>query len=461
MESFQSQSQSQHPEKKEDIKEILTFINLKRTHKLSVILFLSNIIFLFLDFFNKVKGHWMTTDGYRYLFYSHIFLGIFSLLYFLVFYRITASSAKDITSLHKFYVSFFAFVILILTAVISGSVDQQIHGQITVYIMGCFVIAILYYYTPKFTAFLYGLSWIVFTVLLTLTQNDPNIRQGHYGNASLSVIIAYFLSGVLYKLKQQDLIHKFHLEDLVAERTMELQIANDLLKEEILERSRAEKEMLRLDRLNIIGEMAASISHEVRNPMTTVKGFLQLLKDKQVSRDKEYFDLMIEEIDRANSILTEFLSISRTKPTFLIWYNLNDIVTSTLPLIKADAINSDKLLKVELNNVPNLQLDIHEIRQLLLNLTRNGFEAMSNGRQLTIMTYSTNGEVILAVSDEGNGMEQYILEKLGQPFFTTKEQGTGLGLAVCYGIVSRHNASISVETSPKGSTFSVYFKIEE
>ncbi|HWQ42885.1 MAG TPA: ATP-binding protein, partial [Desulfosporosinus sp.] len=257
----------------------------------------------------------------------------------------------------------------------------------------------------------------------------------------------------------QDLMHEYYLENIVIERTKELQTANDLLTQEVFERKRAEEEIIRLDRLNLIGEMAASISHEVRNPMTTVKGFLQLLRNKQDLKDKEYFDLMIEELDRANSILSEFLSISKNKATMYEWHNINDIVTSTLPLIQADAQANDKLLTVELNNVPDLQLEIQEIRQLLLNLVRNGFEAMSNGGQLKIITFSSSIEVILGVSDEGKGIEQNMLEKLGTPFFTTKEQGTGLGLAVCYGIASRHNGRISVETSPKGTTFYVCFEL--
>jgi len=296
----------------------------------------------------------------------------------------------------------------------------------------------------------------------------------YYMDVALLVVISYFISTVLNKFREQNMRHKYYLEDLVTKRTEELQAANDLLtkrteeleaandllSKEIVERKRTEIEMVRLDRLNLLGEMAASISHEVRNPMTTVKGFLQLLKNKQGSKEKEYFDIMIEELDRANSILSEFLSITRNKPTMLEWHNINDIVTSTLPLVQADAQNNDKLLTVELNNVPNLQLDIHEVRQLLLNLVRNGFEAMSSGGQLKIRTFSTNSEVALVVSDEGNGIEQSILEKLGTPFFTTKELGTGLGLAVCYGIVSRHNGRIIVETSPAGSTFYVYFVIE-
>ena len=456
---FELQQITKYPENA--IEGVITWDNFNRSRTLAIILFLANVIYLFIDFINRAKGAWIINDGYYYLFYSHVVLGLVSLLYILLFYRIEAHSSKEITLFHELSVILFSFFILSLAAVISGWIDQKIHGQITVYIIGCITIAVMFNYNPKAIALLYGSSCAVLMILLTISQKDPNIRQGNYINASLIVMISFFLSSLLYKLKQQDLLHKYYLEDLVAERTKELQTANDLLSQEILERKRAEIEMAKLDRLSLVGEMAASISHEVRNPMTTVKGFLELLRNKQEPQDKEYFDLMIEELERANSILSEFLSISRTKPTIVESHNINDLVTSTLPLIQADAQNNDILLTVELNNVPDLLLDIQEIRQLLLNLVRNGFEAMSSGGQLRIKTFSTNSEVALVVSDEGNGIEQCMLEKLGTPFFTTKEQGTGLGLAVCYGIVSRHNGRISVETSPKGSSFSAYFELSK
>jgi len=441
------------------IEGIITHNNFNRTRKLAIILFLADLIYLFIDYINRAKGLWIINDSYVYLFYAHVVLCLVSFLYISVFYSMIARFSNEINLSHRLYVIVFSFFILGLSAVMSGWIDQKIHGQITVYIIGCLTIAVMFNYNLRVTALLYGSSCAVLMIFLTITQMDPNIRQGNYINASLIVIVSYFLSRLLYKLKQQDLRHKYFLEDLVTDRTKELQTANDLLSQEILERKRAELEMAKLDRLNLIGEMAASISHEVRNPMTTVKGFLQLLRNKQDPRDIEYFDLMIEELDRANSILSEFLSISSTKPTMFELHNINDIVTSTLPLIQADAQNNDTVLTIELNNVPDLQLDIQEIRQLLLNLVRNGFEAMSSGGQLGIRTFTNHSEVVLAISDEGNGIEQYVMEKLGTPFFTTKEQGSGLGLAVCYGIVSRHNGRINVETSPKGSTFYVYFEL--
>lgn len=227
---------------------------------------------------------------------------------------------------------------------------------------------------------------------------------------------------------------------------------------DITKRKLFESEMARLDRLNLVGEMAASIGHEVRNPMTTVRGFLQLLGNKAgCVQYKSHFDLMIEELDRANSIITEFLALAKNKTVELKIKNLNSIVKALLPLIEADAIKTDQHVKAELGKIPQLYLDEKEIRQLILNLVRNGLEAMSPGKNLSLITFTDGEEVVLAVRDEGKGITNADLEKLGTPFFTTKEEGTGLGLAVCYSIAARHNANIKVETGPGGTTFFVRF----
>lgn len=229
---------------------------------------------------------------------------------------------------------------------------------------------------------------------------------------------------------------------------------------DITERNQMEKELARLEQLNLVSEMAAGIGHEIRNPMTAVRGFLQMLSGKEeCAKYKDFYDLMIEELDRANSIVTEFLSLARNKPLDLKVQNLNSIVKAMYPLIQADAMNANKGVAIDLNVLPYLLLDEREVRQLILNLVRNGLESMNQGGKLTIRTFTDSGEVVLSIQDQGKGIEPELLEKIGTPFFTTKEKGTGLGLAVCYGIAARHNATISLETGPTGSTFFVRFKI--
>jgi len=229
---------------------------------------------------------------------------------------------------------------------------------------------------------------------------------------------------------------------------------------DVTAQKKLEKDMIRLDQMNVVGEMAASIAHEVRNPMTTVRGFLQLLEGHENSaKYSEYIPLMISELDRANSIISEFLSISRTKITELVRCNLNTIIEHILPLLQVDAIREEKLVKSELNAIQDLRLDQEEIRQVILNLVRNGLQAMDKGGCLTITTSLANEEVVLAIQDEGKGITPEIMDKLGTPFLTTKEHGTGLGLAVCFGIAARHNSKITAVTSPQGSTFFMKFKL--
>lgn len=231
------------------------------------------------------------------------------------------------------------------------------------------------------------------------------------------------------------------------------------LKEEMARREQMEKEMARLDRMNLIGEMAAGIGHEIRNPMTTVRGFLQLMEEKdRYAQDKEFIKLMLSELDRANSIIAEFLSLAKNKAVDLKENNLNKIIESLFPLIQADALVTDKNIERELGDIPVLLLDEKEIRQLILNLVRNGLEAMSAGGKLMIRTVVDEGEAVLAVQDEGSGIADELLGKIGTPFFTTKDTGTGLGLAVCHSIAARHKARIDLKSTPEGTTFYVRFR---
>ncbi|MDR3561183.1 MAG: ATP-binding protein [Negativicutes bacterium] len=228
---------------------------------------------------------------------------------------------------------------------------------------------------------------------------------------------------------------------------------------DLSERKRFEDEMAHLDRLNIVGEMAAGIGHEIRNPLTTVRGYLQIIRRKEKYAEHwEQFGTMIEELDRANAIISEYLSLAKNKVVELKPGNLNHIVNALFPLLQADAFSIGHTVILETGNLPDIELDAKEIRQLVLNLFRNGLEAMQPGGTVTIKTYQGNSEVILAVCDTGTGVPKEVMDKLGTPFLTTKEKGTGLGLAVSYRIAQRHGAKINVKSSAKGTTFFVKFK---
>jgi len=227
---------------------------------------------------------------------------------------------------------------------------------------------------------------------------------------------------------------------------------------DITDKRQMEIEMNRLDRLNLVGEMAASIGHEIRNPMTTVRGFLQMLQAQHnFMDDNETLELMIDELDRANAIITEFLSLAKHKLSKLEYTDLNVVIKNMLPLLSVHALPQEKSVNIELADAAWVLADEKEIRQLLLNLVRNGLEAMHPGGILTIRTAMEEEYIVLSIEDQGEGIAPQILDKLGTPFLSTKENGTGLGLAVCYGIAKRHNASINIQTGLQGTTFQIKF----
>ena len=263
--------------------------------------------------------------------------------------------------------------------------------------------------------------------------------------------------------------------DEKADRAAELVIANIELAFQGKEKSKRatefttehqnrlfEEEMARLDRLYLVGQMAEGIGHEIRNPMTTVRGYLQLLGEKpEYAARKPTFDLMISELDGANAIITEFLSLTQTERTEVKFQNINDIVKNLYSFIKGATFTQNKHIRFIPGEIPNLELNPSEITQLVLNLTRNGLEAMPEGGCLKVKSYVEDGKVVLAITDEGCGIPPENLRKLGTPFFTTKDSGTGLDLAICYKIVESHNAKIKIDSSTRGTTFFISFPIPE
>ncbi|MBD3921597.1 histidine kinase [Paenibacillus sp. PR3] len=232
---------------------------------------------------------------------------------------------------------------------------------------------------------------------------------------------------------------------------------------DITELRKLRDELGRMDRLSLVGQMAASITHEIRNPMAVIRGFVQLMKERSGETHNDYFRIIMDELDRANMIINDFLSLAQNRLIDKALTSLNDIVADTIPLIQADA--NLRGLHLEWNprpSLPELWLNDKEMKQLILNLARNGLEAMKDGGSLRLSTRTYPGIVELRVQDTGVGITQIQMDQMFEPFFTTKSRGTGLGLPVCLSIVEKHHGSIEVESKEgEGTTFIVKFRIEE
>lgn len=235
-----------------------------------------------------------------------------------------------------------------------------------------------------------------------------------------------------------------------------------LIAQDITEITRLRDEVGRMERLSLVGQMAASITHEIRNPMAVIRGFIQLIQEKSSQSHFEYFRIIMEELDRTNLIISDFLSLAQNRELKMETTSLHTIINEMIPLLNADANMRGQTVEVELcEDLPLLPLNQREIKQMLLNIARNGMEAMQEKGVLRIKTSFNETHVFMMISDEGVGIPPDKRQHLFEPFFTTKTRGTGLGLPLCLSIAERHNGGIDVESNEgQGTVFIVKFGLK-
>jgi two-component system, sporulation sensor kinase E len=233
---------------------------------------------------------------------------------------------------------------------------------------------------------------------------------------------------------------------------------------DVTERVRHEQEMKRLERLSLVGQMAASLSHEIRNPLAVIRGFLQLHSRRAEHQPaKEQFELLLGEIDRVSHIVQAFLELSHSGGGEWRQQPLDQVVQQLAPLLSSEAAIHGIALQLDLQPTPELLMCRNDIKQLLLNLYRNAIEACEGNGTVSVSTgVSADGHPFLRVQDDGCGMPQQVLERLGTPFNSTKANGTGLGLPLCLSVAEAHSAELSFQpASRRGTVASVLFPVPQ
>ncbi|WP_028400553.1 ATP-binding protein [Ectobacillus panaciterrae] len=230
------------------------------------------------------------------------------------------------------------------------------------------------------------------------------------------------------------------------------------IRNDITERKKAEELLRRQDKLAVVGQMAAGIAHEIRNPLTSMKGFAEFLQlDEENKERREYLDIILDEADRINEIVEDFLVLAKPKVVQLKNQNIVPIVQDVVMLMEFEAQKKSVHLHLACKqNTILAECDENRLKQVFLNFVKNGIEAMPDGGDLYVKIAVTGVEVKISIQDTGVGISEEKLKQLGDPFFTTKKNGNGLGLMVSFKIIEGHNGHIYVESEVnKGATFNV------
>ncbi|NWQ39566.1 PAS domain S-box protein [Bacillus sp. EB106-08-02-XG196] len=222
---------------------------------------------------------------------------------------------------------------------------------------------------------------------------------------------------------------------------------------DVTERKEQTEQLLqKSEKLALLGQMSAGIAHEIRNPLTSIKGFIQLFKTEQ--HQKEYYDIVLSELDRINDIVGEFLVLAKPTAAVFAEKDIKELIKDVVTLINTQSILNNVQIFVEFEcDLPRISCEENQLKQVLLNLLKNAIEAMPSGGNIDVkVKVKEEGKISIQIIDQGIGIPKERIPTLGEPFYTTKEKGTGLGLMTCYKIIESHNGELTIDSEVNEGT---------
>ena len=227
-------------------------------------------------------------------------------------------------------------------------------------------------------------------------------------------------------------------------------ILSVLLTETLINMGKVRSQLQQLQKLHVVSELAASIAHEVRNPLTVVRGFLQLIQEIPQDSHQRYIHTAIQELDRSESIISEYLNFARPHENHLSLFDVNKELHIICEIMHAFAAIHSVELTFEESNKIFLQGDPLKFKQALMNLIKNAIEAGST--HVTIHTVTNEGQMTIVITDNGHGMTRETLAQIGQPFHSAKERGTGLGLTVTLQLITDMKGEVRFDSDTAQGT---------
>lgn len=221
---------------------------------------------------------------------------------------------------------------------------------------------------------------------------------------------------------------------------------------DVTELRQTEERLRRTDKLSVVGELSASVAHEIRNPLTSLKGLVQLLQMED-EKHQLYYQIMIDELNRINHIVSELLLLAKPQQIKYTDADLQVILHDVISLLKTEASLHNIQIELQVQEHPlMIECEPNQLKQLFINVVKNAIEASSSGDVVTITMESFDNNVSVMVKDQGVGISKELLERIGEPFYSSKEKGTGLGMTVSFKIVQSHNGTIKFNSEPEKGT---------
>lgn len=228
-----------------------------------------------------------------------------------------------------------------------------------------------------------------------------------------------------------------------------------VLVKDMSDKKEAEEILFRSEKMTVIGQLASGVVHEIRNPLTSLKGFIELLR-AGLNRKEEYYKIMIEEIEKIEKVSTELLYVSKPLTQDHTHQWLKRIIIDVITLLNTQAVKKEIKIDLICPEDVIVYADRSQLKQVFINLIKNAIEAMTEPGRIQIKVEKQEHYCLISVIDDGPGISEQLIHKIKEPFFTTKKDGTGLGLMVTSRIVENHNGLFNIKSSDQlGTVFEI------